>query len=147
MSPYPSGSTPEALRLRWPTPIGHALRVCAGPLPKIAAKPAVTKTASSRLQSPSHPRTYQNHRVSTDPLRRKRHGVAKHLGPHRQVEASVRQTKQPCHIFNQEQDRSIKASGVASIINFFPPREITMAWNLTGVLELSVAFATGCRIS
>ena len=41
--------------------------------------------------------------------------------------ASSRQTKQPCHVFNQEQDQSI---------------QITMAWNLTGVVELSVAFAT-----
>ena len=135
------GSTPEALGLRWPTPIGPAMRVCAGPLPKVAAtaKPAATKTASGRLHSSSHPRTYPNHRVSTDPLLSKRHGVTKHFGPNRQVEASIGQTKQPCHIF-------------ASIIKVFPPREITMAWNLTGVLELSVAFATDdaserCRIS
>ena len=127
------GSTPEALRLRWTTPKSPALRVCAGPLPKVTAKPPATKTASGKLHPKSHSRTFPNHRASTAPLRRKRHGVTKHLRPHRQVEASLRPSNRATS--------SIRSRTIRSRVNHqcLPAREFTMAWNLTGVLALSVA--------
>ena len=134
------GSTPEALRLSRPLHCGLVHVHC--PKSPPPPKPSPRKPPLTGCIPPTHSSTNSNHRVRTHTFRSKRHAITKHLDPTvRKKQVSGR----PSTFATSSTRSRTGASGLASIIKVLPLREITMAWILSGVLELS--FETSARRS